>query len=241
MNRTEVTAFPDTETLVREVAGRWLDAVEAAAAGGQPFHVALPGGRVAGRFMAAAQAMAAARGTSWDRVQFHWGDERCVPPEHPESNYRLAQTALLDPAGIPAGRRHRLRGELPPDEAAHLAEAELARVTGTPASGVPVLDLVFLGMGEDGHVASLFPGAPESVTNSDRWVLPVVGPKPPPQRLSLAFRVLAAAKEVWVLASGAGKEEALAQSLRPGGTTPLAHLISLRERTSLLTDLPLPA
>ncbi|MBM3848812.1 MAG: 6-phosphogluconolactonase [Verrucomicrobia bacterium] len=241
MNRTELMAFPDTGTLVQQVAGRWLDAVEASAAGGQPFHVALPGGRVAGRFMAAAQALGASRGTRWGHVQFHWGDERCVPPDHADSNYLLAQTALLDPAGIPVDHRHRLRGELPPEEAAHLAEAELARVTGTPASGVPVLDLMFLGMGEDGHVASLFPGAPKSVTNSDRWVLPVVGPKPPPQRLSLTFRVLAAAKEVWVLASGAGKEEALAQSLRPGGTTPLAHLISLRERTSLLTDLPLPS
>ena len=234
-------AFPDTGTLVQQVAGRWLDAVEASAAGGQPFHVALPGGRVAGRFMAAAQALGVSRGTRWGHVQFHWGDERCVPPDHADSNYLLAQTALLDPAGIPVDHRHRLRGELPPEEAAHLAEVELARVTGTPASGVPVLDLVFLGMGEDGHVASLFPGAPESVTNSEHWVLPVIGPKPPPQRLSMTFRALAAAKEVWVLASGAGKEEALAQSLRPGGTTPLAHLISLRERTILLTDFPLPS
>lgn len=238
MNRTELMAFPDTETLVQQVAGRWLDAVEAAAAAGQPFHVALPGGRVAGRFMAAAQALGVSRGTRWDHVQFHWGDERCVPPDHAESNYRLAQMALLDPSGIPANRRHRLRGELPPAEAAHLAEAELALATGTPASGVPVLDLVFLGMGEDGHVASLFPGAPESVTTSDRWVLPVIGPKPPPQRLSMTFRLLAAAKEVWVLASGAGKETALAESLRPGGTTPLARLISLRARTTVMTDLP---
>ncbi len=241
MNRTELIPFPDTDTLVRQVAGRWLEAVESAAVAGRPFHVALSGGRVAGRFMAAAQALGASRGTHWDHVHFHWGDERCVPPDHADSNYLLAQTALLDPAGIPVDHRHRLRGELPPDEAARRAEAELERVTGTPASGVPMLDLVFLGMGEDGHVASLFPGAPESVTISDRWVLPVIGPKPPPQRLSMTFRVLAAAREVWVLASGAGKESALAESLRPGGTTPLARLISLRARTAIMTDLPRPA
>jgi 6-phosphogluconolactonase len=148
---------------------------------------------------------------------------------------------LLDPAGIDAARRHRLRGELPPEEAAHLAEVELARVTWTASGVVPVLDLVFLGMGEDGHVASLFPGAPEAVVNSTRWVIPVIGPKPPPQRLSLTFQVLAAAKEVWVLASGVGKEEALQESLRLGGSTPLAHLLSLRSRTRIMTDLPLPA
>lgn len=240
MNRTELILFPDTETLVQQVAARWLDAVDAAAAAGRPFHVALSGGRVAGRFMAVAQTLGAARQTRWSGVHCHWGDERCVPPDHAESNYKLAQTALLDPAGIAVERRHRLRGELPPDEAARLAEQELARVTGTATGSVPVLDLVFLGMGEDGHVASLFPGAPESVVASERWVIPVIGPKPPPQRLSVTFRVLAAAKEVWVLASGAGKEQALAESLRAGGTTPLAHLISLRTRTTIMTDLPRP-
>ncbi len=241
MNRSELIPFPDTETLVQQVAGRWLDAVDAAAALGKPFHVALSGGRVAGRFMAAAHGLGTARGIRWDNVHFHWGDERCVPPEHAESNYKLAQSALLDPAGIDAARRHRLRGELPPEEAAHLAEVELARVTGTASGVVPVLDLVFLGMGEDGHVASLFPGAPQSVVNSTRWVIPVIGPKPPPQRLSLTFQVLAAAKEVWVLASGVGKEEALQESLRIGGSTPLAHLLSLRSHTRIMTDLPLPA
>lgn len=241
MNRSELIPFPDTETLVQQVAGRWLDAVDVAAASGKPFHVALSGGRVAGRFMAAAHGLGTARGTRWDNVHFHWGDERCVPPDHADSNYKLAQLALLDPAGIDAARRHRLRGELPPEEAAHLAEVELARVTGTASGVVPVLDLVFLGMGEDGHVASLFPGAPEAVVTSTRWVIPVIGPKPPPQRLSLTFQVLAAAKEVWVLASGAGKEEALRESLRIGGSTPLAHLLSLRSRTRIMTDLPLPA
>lgn len=240
MNQSDLIPFPDTETLVQQVAGRWLDAVDAANTAGKPFHVALSGGRVAGRFMAAAHGLGTSRRTCWDTVHFHWGDERCVPPDHADSNYKLAQSALLDPAGIDAACRHRLCGELPPEEAARLAEAELARVTGTAAGGVPVLDLVFLGMGEDGHVASLFPGAPQSVVTSTGWVTPVIGPKPPPQRLSLTFQVLAAAKEVWVLASGAGKEEALKESLRIGGNTPLAQLLSLRSHTRIMTDLPLP-
>ncbi|MEY4690281.1 MAG: hypothetical protein RIT19_606, partial [Verrucomicrobiota bacterium] len=139
MNRPELIAFPDTETLVQQVAARWLDAVDAAAISSKPFHVALSGGRVAGRFMAAAQTLGVARQTRWSGVHFHWGDERCVPPDHAESNYKLAQAALLDPAGIALGQRHRLRGELPPDEAARLAEAELTRVTGTASGSVPVL------------------------------------------------------------------------------------------------------
>lgn len=239
MNQSDLIPFPDTETLVQQVAGRWLDAVDAANTAGKPFHVALSGGRVAGRFMAAAHGLGTSRRTCWDTVHFHWGDERCVPPDHADSNYKLAQWALLDPAGIDAARRHRLCGELPPEEAARLAEVELARVTGTADGGVPVLDLVFLGMGEDGHVASLFPGAPQSVVTSTGWVIPVIGPKLPPQRLSLTFQVLAAAKEVWVLASGAGKEEALKESLRIGGNTPLAQLLSLRSHTRIMTDLPL--
>ena len=241
MNQSDLIPFPDTETLVQQVAGRWLDAVDAANTAGKPFHVALSGGRVAGRFMAAAHVLGTSRRTCWDTVHFHWGDERCVPPDHADSNYKLAQSALLDPAGIDAACRHRLCGELPPEEAARLAEAELARVTGTASGSVPVLDLVFLGMGEDGHVASLFPGAPQSVVTSTGWVIPVIGPKPPPQRLSLTFQVLAAAKEVWVLASGVGKEEALKESLRIGGNTPLAQLLSLRSHPRIMTDLPLPA
>ena len=124
MNRSELILFPDTETLVQQVAGRWLDAVDTATTAKKPFHVALSGGRVAGRFMAAAHLLGSARGTCWDTVHFHWGDERCVPPDHADSNYKLAQTALLDPAGIAIEQQHRLRGELPPDEAAHLAEVD---------------------------------------------------------------------------------------------------------------------
>jgi hypothetical protein len=133
--------------------------------------------------------------------------------------------------------RAKLRGELPPADAARLASAELRALLPSNAEGVPVLDLVFLGMGEDGHVASLFPGAPDAVVHSREPVLDVIGPKPPPQRLTLGFTVLAAAREVWVLASGAGKEEALRLSLASGLQTPLARLLSLRPQTRIFTDI----
>ncbi len=101
-----------------------------------------------------------------------------------------------------------------------------------------MLDLVFLGMGEDGHVASLFPSEPE-VMMQDAAVYRAVfdSPKPPPQRLTLGYPVLAAAREVWVLASGAGKETALKASLGGNGKTPLGRVLSMREGTKLFTDI----
>ena len=93
-------------------------------------------------------------------MDFFWGDERCVPPNHPDSNYRLADDALLRPLGIGPERLHRIYGELEPAVAARAAEAELRAAGPVPPTEQPVLDLVLLGMGEDGHVASLFPDAP---------------------------------------------------------------------------------
>ena len=91
----------------------------------------------------------------WDRWQVFWGDERCVPPDHRDSNYRMAREALLDRVPIPADRIHRMKGEAAPHDAAEEYEQELLDVF---RSGRPVFDLILLGIGEDGHTASLFPG-----------------------------------------------------------------------------------
>lgn len=139
----------------------------------------------------------------WERVAVYFGDERCVPPEHPDSNYRMARESLLDRVPIAAERVHRMRGEWPDREAAARAyEAEL------PAA----LDVLVLGIGEDGHTASLFPGA-AALSERERRVLPVTGPKPPPERLSITPPVIAAARHVVVLASGSGKSEPVARAL----------------------------
>jgi 6-phosphogluconolactonase len=107
-------------------------------------------------------------------------------------------------------------------------------------SGQPLLDLAFLGMGEDGHVASLFPGAWEAAVRDKSVYLPVVASKPPPQRITLNFAALVAARHIWVLASGAGKENALRESLSANGTTPLARVLQAREQTLIFTDLTGP-
>ena len=104
-------------------------------------------------------------------------------------------------------------------------------------SGQPVLDLIFLGMGEDGHVASLFPGVLEEAMRSKSVYLPVVASKPPPQRITINFAPLAAARRVWVLASGAGKESALRESLATYGRTPLSRVLATRAKTMIFADI----
>jgi 6-phosphogluconolactonase len=236
--RFEMHAFPDAAALARAAAESWLDQLaRRGAAAAPPVCVALAGGRIAKEFCCAVARAARDRRALFDGVEFFWGDERCVPPDNPESNFLLAHHALLGPLGISESRIHRIRGEADPQFAAAEAEAELCRVAPLTGDGVPVLDLAFLGMGEDGHVASLFPPA---TRDPDKAVYrAVTGPKPPPQRITLSFAALAAAREVWVLASGAGKRAALQRSIAPGGTTPLAAVLQSRPMTKIFTDIAL--
>ena len=260
MKNFELLSFASADELASRVANAWLDEIESANRAGKPLCVALSGGRITQKFFAAAVEQARLRnigdgGTPSlpSNVHFFWADERCVPPADPESNFKLASELLFAPLKIPASRIHRIRGEESPDKAAALATAELIRIVPTtspsPRRGegrgegvdlLPILDLIFLGMGEDGHVASLFPDPPPSVLNCTAPFLAIENsPKPPPRRISLSYAAIAAAKEVWVLVSGVGKESALRESLRPGGQTPLARVLQSRSKTNVLSDVQL--
>jgi len=145
----------------------------------------------------------AAADVKWGRVTVLFGDERCVPPDHPDSNYRLARESLLD--SVAPATVHRIAGELGPDEAA----AAYDRIVGALAP----LDVVLLGAGEDGHTASLFPGHPE--VRAAGWAVGVRNaPKPPPDRVSLTLPALQGARHVIVLATGSGKADAVARARR---------------------------
>ena len=152
---------------------------------------------------------------AWGRVSVLFGDERCVPPSDPESNYRMARESLLDrvaPADV-----HRIPAELGAEEAAAAYDKLLARLG--------LLDLVLLGVGPDGHTASLFPGRPE--VGAEGWAVAVHdAPKPPPDRVSLTLGTLQAAHRVLVLAAGPDKAEAVEKARRgevPAGMIPHAE------------------
>jgi 6-phosphogluconolactonase len=158
-------------------------------------HVMLTGGRSATRLYAAWAPMLA----SVDRqgiVHFYFGDERCVPPDDPESNHRLALAALF-PQGLPAwARMHRIEAE----------EADVDAAARRYAAALPErLDIVLLSMGDDGHIASLFPHG-EGLHESTRRVLPVVGPKAPARRITVTPPVLHDARETFVMALGKHKQ-----------------------------------
>ncbi len=139
----------------------------------------------------------------WSRLEIFFGDERCVPADSADSNYRMAKESLLDRVPIARERVHRMPGELADhDAAARAYEAVLP----------PSIDVLVLGIGEDGHTASLFPGA-AALAERGRRVLPVVGPKPPPHRLTVTPPVVEAARNIVVLAAGAGKAEPVQRAL----------------------------
>jgi 6-phosphogluconolactonase len=155
----------------------------------------------------------------WSKIDVFFGDERCVPPDHSDSNYRMAKAALFDRVTIPSERIHRMQGELGDrDAAARAYEAELPER----------IDVMVLGIGEDAHTASLFPGSP-ALREETRRVLPVTGPKPPPERLSLTPPVLRAARTCLVLGSGAGKAEPVRRALQDAIDITLAPIQLARD------------
>ncbi len=146
----------------------------------------------------------------WDRVHFFWSDERYVPPGHPDSNYRMAREALLDHLDVPPTNIHRPETELDdPEEAARRCESELLDVLGEK----PSLDWMLLGLGEDGHVASLFPGSPLLAETKRRMAIVDDSPKPPPRRLTMTLPIINDASEVHFLVSGKAKAEAVRATL----------------------------
>ncbi len=141
----------------------------------------------------------------WDRVQITFGDERCVPPDHADSNYLMAKEALLSRVPIPEGNVFRIRGEIHHEEAATECEARLNAVAQRLGEARYVHDLLLLGLGEDGHTASLFPGSP-ALDETDRNVIPATGPKPPPQRITFTLPLINAARLVVFLVNDPKKE-----------------------------------
>lgn len=224
MGKVDLIRFESSEALAQAAAREWLQSLT------QPHYAAFSGGRIAEKFFDAISSEVQRTNRSLADVHFFWADERCVSPDHPDSNYRIMHDRTLKPLKVPDAQVHRIKGELGPAPAASEASAEFAHVVPS------VLDFVFLGMGEDGHIASIFPGDPINEQPKEYYRPILNAPKPPPKRVTLAMHAMVAARNVWVLASGSAKTEALGKSLSKIDT-PLGQLLKKRQITRVFTDI----
>lgn len=225
--------------LATRVADRFLARVRARTRNGRIAHVALTGGSMGGSVLSAAAADPRAAEIDWSLVHFWWGDERFVPRDDPERNSVQSRQALLDHIPVPAENVHEVAGSddgITLDEAAAAYAAELARF-GTDENPWPSFVVCFLGVGPDGHIASLFPDRSE-VTVTDEAALPVRNsPKPPPERVTLTRPVLNSSKRVWLVLTGADKASALGLALAGASYTSVpAAGAKGRKRTVFFVD-----
>jgi 6-phosphogluconolactonase len=224
---THISTFPDAEGMAVHAASEIARLLEEARERRGTAHVALSGGGTPARtYELLAQTL-----EDWEGVEVWFADERCVPPEHEQSNYRLAAETLLRPAGIAEQRVHRMLGELGPREGAR-RYAEQLRARGEAVR----LDVAVLGIGPEGHIASLFPGASTLEAGEQELCVGVSdSPKPPPERITLTLPALAATRHCLVIATGAEKAGAISAMLGEPSERVPASLLA-RERLQVIVD-----
>ncbi|HSK42922.1 MAG TPA: 6-phosphogluconolactonase [Candidatus Binatia bacterium] len=210
----EIKIVPDAVTLARTAAKEFHQLAEAAVEKRGRFSVVLSGGntpRAVYSLLATEH-----KDLPWDAIHIFFGDERHVPPDDPDSNFRMASESLLSKVPIPGKNIHRIQAELEAEAAAQEYESQLRDFFHLTNHDWPHFDLIFLGIGEDGHTASLFPGS-KALTERTRRVVANWVEKFKAFRITVTLPVLNHAPEVVFLVSGAGKAQILSQVLRPGG------------------------
>lgn len=230
---TRLTTCADPRTVAERAASQIALSLRSACEQGGSAHLALSGGTTP----KLTYELLAKEDVDWSAIHVWFADERCVDPGDPESNYRLAAESLLERANVVPAHVHRMEGELEPAQGARRYALELgAQLPVDAHASQPILDVIVLGIGPDGHVASLFPGSdalrakdpPACIAISD-------SPKPPPERLTLSLPVLHAARSCLLLATGAGKADAVSAMLgEPTEHVPASLL--RRERLSVIVD-----
>ena len=231
--RGELVVLADTAQLTDEAARRFVELSSAAIRNHGRYRVALSGGSTP-RALHQHLAQQYRNDVNWESVEIYWGDERFVPPDDPESNFRMARETLLDHVPIPAAHIFPMPTVGGSPEASAVAYAET--LTATFGAALPRFDLILLGMGPDGHTASLFPGHIEMVAPSDDLVATVYGaPKPPPTRLTFTYKLLNAAANVLFLVAGADKAATLRAVLRGPDDSARLPAQGVRPATGALT------
>lgn len=205
-----LTVLPDAAAVAEATAERFVNLAAAAIAQRGRFMVALSGGSTPKSVYPLLASRRHATRVDWGRVEFFWGDERAVPPDHPESNFGVAyQLLIAHLPGVQPEAIHRMDAEQPDLDAAALAyEADLRLAFASRGDGVPRFDLIWLGMGPDGHTASLFPES-EALTVRDRLVVANWAPAQEAWRMTFTYPLLNAAREVLFVVTGDDKAQAL--------------------------------
>lgn len=241
-----VIVHPDADTLAAATAARLITRLIDLQSSRELTHIVLTGGTIGIAVLERLAASDAAQAIDWSSVHIWWGDERFLPAGDPERNETQARKALIDSVSqlLPETHVHRMQGPEPstgiasPEQSAADYADEL-RAYAHPGQEMPEFDVLLLGMGPDGHVASLFPGLP-GPTVSDSLVVAVEGaPKPPAERVSLTIPAIQSASEVWVIVAGDEKAPAVARALSSADVREIPAAGALgRDKTLWLLDLP---
>ena len=236
-----VVVLRDAEVLAAAVAARLVTRLVDAQAEHGTASVVLTGGTIGVATLRAVRESPARAAVDWRRVDVWWGDERWVPADDPDRNERQAREALLDALDLDPARVHAVGAPGGPDgddpEAAAARYADELTTAAPPDGDVPPFDVLLLGMGPEGHTASIFPGSPAA--HDERPAFAVRGcPKPPPTRVSLGFSAITAARDVWVVASGEEKAPMVALALSGAGRVqvPVAGAVGTRRTLWLLDE-----
>jgi 6-phosphogluconolactonase len=217
MTEREVIVCQDVGELNRKAAEQFIGLASKAIQQSGQFTVALSGGSTPKTTYSLLASADHKDRVDWFRVHLFWGDDRCVPPDHPESNFRMVQESLLSKVQIPSENVHRMMGEKEPEQAATEYEEHLRQFFHLAHGSVPRFDLIFLGLGEDGHTASLFPGSP-ALDEQNRLVAKVYVERLKAYRLTLTLPVINAAAQVSFLITGQSKSAIVKDLLSSDGS-----------------------
>ena len=236
MSQHDITISPNAAELYRRVADFIEDVARDAISTRGIFHWVLSGGRTPIGVYRELRKPERSNRVDWQKVEFYWGDERCVGSEHPESNFGTAREELLDFLDVRHGQIHRIRGDIDPQQAVVQYAKDLLRMFGND-SDWPTFDLVMLGMGVDGHTASLFPDS-DALDEDQRWALRAEAPGSDTERITMTLPAFNHARVVAIVVSGPAKAMTLDHVLSNDTDLPIGRVSPKKGKLKWFVDEP---